>query len=427
VVYRKALTLLLVSAAIVALVLGINLTSADTSQTAAGGRGPGGDGDTACTPGWAPAWNASPMMASGGRVVDRPEVGGRTLRMIVRPRLSGPEVRLVLSNRYGAEPLDLRSVTVGLVAGGASLAAAPVPVTFDQLSSAQVPARGTVISDPVELPVTGDSTLAVSMYLPRDVATVSEHPWAMTTSFISDPGDHAAAVDGVAFTHSINSWLVLTGVDVRTAKPTNAVMVMGDSITDGMGSSPDADRRFTDDLGDKLLALGGGREMDVLNGGIAGNQLLTDRIGESTLSRLTWEAAGRPGVTDVVLHVGTNDIAFGAAPADVIAGMKTFTQRAHEANLRVFLTTITPAATGAHGTKRAAAGRAEVNKWIRAHGREFADGVFDFAAAVTDVSNPTRLVTGFDAGDGIHLSDVGYRALAGAVDLYTLTGSRCLD
>ncbi|MGI8815425.1 MAG: GDSL-type esterase/lipase family protein [Pseudonocardia sp.] len=141
---------------------------------------------------------------------------------------------------------------------------------------------------------------------------------------------------------------------------------------------------------------------------------------------MSWEVAGRSGVTDVILHAGTNDMAAGARPQDAITGMVRFTELAHDAGMRVFLTTITPANAGAHGAMRAAEGRNEVNRWIRAHGREHADGVFDFAAAVTDVSNPTRLVSGFDAGDGIHLSDIGYRALAGAVDLSVLSGSRCL-
>ena len=69
--------------------------------------------------------------------------------------------------------------------------------------------------------------------------------------------------------------------------------------------------------------------------------------------------------------------------------------------------------------------RNEVNAWIRAHGREHADGVFDFAAAVADRSTPNRLAAAHDSGDGLHLSAAGYRALAAAVDLGALTGSPC--
>ncbi len=433
--YRSVRTLLVVCATVIALVIGANLARTGSPEPLAGAEdATGGAGagvpPVNCAPAWVAAWNASPVAAPGGAAVGgRPEVGGRSLRMIVRPRMVGAEVRLVLSNRYGAEPLDLRSVSVGLAAGGPVLVGKPVPVTFDRLSTGQIPAGGMLVSDAVPLEVTRDSTLAVSMYLPGRPDVVSEHPWAMTTSFVSDPGDVAASPDGARFTHPTNSWLVLTGLDVQTPQAAHAVLLMGDSITDGLGSSPNADRRLSDDIGDKLAALGGGREMSVLNAGIAGNQLLTDhpsKVGESALTRLSWEVAGRSGVTDVILHAGTNDMAAGARPQDAITGMVRFAERAHDAGMRVFLTTITPANTDAHGAPRASEGRNEVNRWIRAHGREHADGVFDFAAAVTDVSNPTRLVSGFDAGDGIHLSDIGYRALAGAVDLSVLSGSRCL-
>lgn len=425
--YRIALALLTVCGLALVGVLVVNLVQGD-SAAKAGAEGRFGS-STECVPGWVAAWNASPLSAPAGPVGSRPGVSERSLRMLVHPSVSGAEVRLVLSNRYGNDPLDLWSVSVAKAGSGASLAEAPRPVTFDQLSTGQVPPHGVLVSDPVPLTVAPSDTLAVSMYLPGHPAVVSEHPWAMQTSYISDPGDSAASVDGATFTHTTNSWLILEGLDVHTDKAMNAVVMMGDSITDGMGSSPDADRRLTDDLADKLAAMGGDKQMAVLNAGIAGNQLLVDypgQVGESAFSRLSWEVAGRSGVTDVILHAGTNDLAAGASSGSVISGMERFTDRAHQAGLRVFLTTITPASTGKHSSPAAVAARGEVNQWIRAHGKEHADGVFDFAAAVTDVSNPNRLVNGFDAGDGVHLSDVGYRALAGAVDLSALSGSRCL-
>src|SRR5581483_9434524 len=231
-------------------VLVVNLVQGGAAARA-GAEGASGT-STECAPGWVAAWNASPLSAPAGPVGSRPGVGERSLRMLVRPSVSGSEVRLVLSNRYGNEPLDLWSVSVAKAGAGAALADNPRPVTFDQLSTGQVPAHGVLVSDPVPLAVVPTDTLAVSMYLPGHPAVVSEHPWAMQTSYISDPGDVAATVDGARFTHTTNSWLVLEGLDVHTAKAMNAVVMMGDSITDGMGSSPDADRRLTDDLADKL-------------------------------------------------------------------------------------------------------------------------------------------------------------------------------
>jgi hypothetical protein len=94
--------------------------------------------------------------------------------------------------------------------------------------------------------------------------------------------------------------------------------------------------------------------------------------------------------------------------------------------MRVFLTTITPSDAGPRGTVQAVAARDAVNRWVREQGAEHADGVFDFDAAVADPDRPGRLLDRYDSGDGLHLSEAGYRALADAVDVTRLSGSPCL-
>ena len=133
-----------------------------------------------------------------------------------------------------------------------------------------------------------------------------------------------------------------------------------------------------------------------------------------------------PGATDVVLHIGTNDIAAGRSGPEIVDGLVRFAGLARAAGMRVFLTTITPSDAGPHGTVRAAAARDAVNRWVREQGAEHADGVFDFAAAVADPARPDRLLGRYDSGDGLHLSEAGYRALADAVDVTRLSGSPCL-
>jgi lysophospholipase L1-like esterase len=223
--------------------------------------------------------------------------------------------------------------------------------------------------------------------------------------------------------------MVLTGVDVLTPRPVNALVAMGDSITDGVGSGLDTDTRWSDALSDRLARRGGAATMAVLNAGISRNELLADRGqlgGESPLVRVRREVAELPGTTDVVLHIGTNDIAAGRDEREIVDGLVRFAAIARATGKRVFLTTITPSDAGPHGTPRAEAVRDEVNRWVREQGEEHADGVFDFAAAVADPARPTRLLDRYDAGDGLHLSEAGYRALGDAVDVSRLTGSPCL-
>lgn len=392
-----------------------------------------------CGPAWTTAWQASPQA-----VVPEPPLAGRTLRMIVRPQVTGAQMRVRLSNRFGTTPLPVGRVTLAWAGAGPALVPGTVrAVTFgsalaDATAEPVVPPGADLVSDPVPVVAEAGRPVAVSLVLPQAPPVVAEHPVALQTSYLSGPGDATADAGGAAFSTSVESWMVLTGLDVLAPRPVDAVVAMGDSLVDGVGSGNDTDSRLTDALSARLTHRGGAATMAVLNAGLARNELLaaphdpgTRDPGEpgggpSPAERLGREAVDLPGATDVVLHVGTNDVAAGRDAAEIVAGLARFADTARAAGLRVHLTTITPSDRGARGTRRAQAVREEVNRWVREHGAEHADGVFDFAAAVADPADPRRLRDRYDAGDGLHLSGAGYRALADAVDLTRLTGSPCL-
>jgi lysophospholipase L1-like esterase len=378
-----------------------------------------------CGPTWVASWQASPQAVPPAQ-----PLAGRTMRMIVRPQVTGSEVRIRLSNRFGTASLPLGPVSVARAAAGAALVPGTVrQVTFGDAADAVVPPGAELLSDPVPVVAEAGRPLAVSLVLPQTPDVVAEHPVALQTSYLSGPGDASLDADGAAFTTPLRSWLVLTGVEVRAPRAVNAVVAMGDSITDGVGSGSDTDTRWSDALSDRLTRRGSTATMAVLNAGISRNELLTNRGqvgGDSPLARIGREVVDVPGATDVVLHIGTNDLAAGRDADEIVGGLVRFTDLAHAAGRRVFLTTITPSDFGDHGTRRAQVVRAEVNRWVRGRGAEHADGVFDFAAAVADPRDPTRLLDRYDAGDGLHLSGAGYRALADAVDVTRLTGSPCL-
>ncbi len=348
-----------------------------------------------CAPAWVTAWQAAAQPV--------PAPAGTALRMVVHPQVSGSTVRVRLSNAYG---------TVPLVVGSAS--GAGRPLAFDGDAAVTVPPGGQVLSDPAPLPVRAGVPLTVGLDLLSVPPVLTGHAVALQTSYL----------DGAAF----DSWLVLTGVDVLAPRPENAVVAVGDSITDGVGSPTGADERWSDALAARLTGAGGASDMAVLNAGISRNRLLAGdpADGDPPLARFDRDVRGAAGATDVVLHIGTNDIAAGAGPDAIVVGMQVFAERARAAGKRVFLTTITPSTSGAHGTPAATATRDAVNGWVLAHGREFADGVLDFAGAVADPADPARLAPALDSGDGLHLSPAGYRALAAAVPIGDLTGSPCL-
>jgi lysophospholipase L1-like esterase len=379
-----------------------------------------------CAATWVTAWQAAPQAAQTDDGLT-----GATLRMIVHPQVGGAQLRIRLSNAYGSAPLEVGAVSAAGSAGGADLVADTAhPVSFAGRPAVSVRGGAEVVSDPVPMAVTAGAPLAVSVYLTAVPDRLTRHAVALQTSYRSGPGD-ATAAGGAAYPDRLDSWSVLTGLDVFTPHPVDALVAVGDSITDGVGSGVDVDERWTDDLARRLTdpAAPPTSSMVVLNAGISGNRLLDDEPledGDSPLTRFHRDVLGAAGSTDVVLHIGTNDIAVGHSTSEILEGLGRYVTRARGAGKRLFLTTITPSTNGAHGTRGAVNTRNAVNAWIRQNGAAVADGVFDFAAAVADPDDPGRLAAEYDSGDGLHLSAAGYQALADAVDTTRLSGSPCL-
>lgn len=381
--------------------------------------------DNCATARWVAAWQTATQPAPGD-----PALAGATLRMLVHPQVTGSQVRVRLSNAYGMEALTIGTTSAGRSDGAAGLVPGTLrPITFGGREEVVIPAGADMVSDPVPLVAEAGRPIAVSLYLPAAPAVVTQHGIALQTSYLARGTDAALWAAGTAFDTPVRSWLVLTGVDVLAPRPENAVIAVGDSITDGLGSPLDTDTRWSDALATRLARTGGAAGMAVLNAGISRNRLLADNAmldGDSPLTRFEREVSTVPGASDVVLHIGTNDVADGRTTDEITAGMVRYAQRAHGAGKRIIFTTITPSATGPHGTPAALAVRRAVNAWVLGPGRQHADGVYDFATAVADPAAPDRLAPPFDAGDGLHLSAAGYQALADVVDIAQLSGSPCL-
>ncbi|MFC5949232.1 GDSL-type esterase/lipase family protein [Pseudonocardia lutea] len=371
-----------------------------------------------CGPAWVAAWRTSPQ---AGQPAD---LAGRTLRMVVRPQATGSGLRIRVSNRFGTQPLRIDAASAAEAGSGAALVPGTVrPVLFAGAPAVVVPPGQELTSDPVAFVAQRGTPLAISLYLPAEPDQVAVHPVALQTSYVSGPGDVTDSAEPDPFRRAVSSWFVLTGVDVLAPRAENAVVLVGDSITDGVGSDPDRDDRWSDALAGRLT---GGLAMPVLNAGISANQLLGGGTGEAPAARYPADVASVPGAADVVLHIGTNDLAAGRDAGEIVTGLIAYADRVRADGRRIFLTTITPSTAGPHGAPFAVVQREAVNRWIRTEGPAHADGVFDFAAAVADPADPGRLAPAFDSGDGLHLSAAGYRALADAVEPTRLTGSPCL-
>ncbi|MFI6318547.1 SGNH/GDSL hydrolase family protein [Nonomuraea sp. NPDC050556] len=386
-------------------------------------------------PRWTGAWSAA---------VQRPSPGGlpgssnwsqagfqrQTVRQVVRVTGSGVAVRIKISNLYGTAPLTVSGATVAKAAAGAAVRPTSLrPVTFSLRPHTVVPAGQELVSDPIPLPVKALDRLAVTLYFQGATGPATFHDISSATTYRA-PGDHRFDPRGTAFTDTSRSWYFLSGVDVLSPASRGAVVTFGDSVTDGTGSTLDADNRYPDQLAERLVAAG--RPLTVLNSGISGNQVLADHplFGERALGRFQRDVLDKPGVRAVIVMEGINDITYPGpevTAAQIIAGHRELIRLAHSRGIRIVGGTIMPFKGNPwlypDGTPEPFAKeqvRDQVNTWIRTSGEY--DGVADFERALAAPGDPDRLRPEFNVrdgqqGDGLHPNDAGLNAMAEAIDL----------
>jgi lysophospholipase L1-like esterase len=353
-------------------------------------------------------------------------LGGATVRNVLTPTAAGDRARVTFSNRYGETPLFIGSATIGRRRPQDAAVAAVRKLTFSGETSAMVAPGGEIVSDPVSFRVEAGTPLAISLYLAEPVAPPTSHATAWQTSWIVRHGDVASKERPEARAERTGAWHFVNGLDVAARAETPAVVALGDSITEGYGTTVDADRRWTDFLARRL-----GGAAAVINAGINGNLLLSDSpcFGRSPMTRWRDDVAGRTGAAAVILLAGANDLIQPEvdAPedpcrsrkrvtaAEMTAGFAALAEKARADGLRIVAGTILPFGNTLEWSPDVEAVRSEVNVWIRESG--VFDAVADFDAALADLADPTKLAARFDSGDGLHPNDAGAEAMAMAVDL----------
>ena len=374
---------------------------------------------------WVGTWAASPQLTEPENLPPLPGFVDATLRQVVHVSIGGGKLRVRLSNAFGRTALTLESVRVARSAGGSAIvAASDRAITFHGRTSVTIPEGALVISDALEFDVAPLSDLALTVYIRGAPAEVTGHPGSRTTSYLQ-PGERVSAPD-LRESVRVDHWYFVAGIDVAAGPSAAAVAILGDSITDGRGSTTNGNDRWPDTLARRLQANRATAEVAVLNHGIGGNRLLRDGKGPNTLARLERDVLAQPGVRWLVVLEGINDIGTatgarrrgeaGATADDVVAAYEQIVRRAHGHGIRVYGATILPfEGFSAYFTPEAEADRLKVNDWIRTSG--VFDAVIDFDAVTRNPERPSSLAPAVDGGDHLHPSAAGYKIMADAIDL----------
>ena len=390
---------------------------------------------------WATAQQAvrvAPQIIVGGRALPTPVgVAGlqaapganfknQTVRMVAHASIGGSRVRIELSDAVGAQAVSVGAAHIALRSKGSEIVAgSDRALTFHGQPGCTLRPGVLTVTDPVDLDIPKLADVAVSLYFPGETGPPTSHALGLHTTYISEAGDFAAEAS-IANAATVASYYYLASIDVLAPAKSGAIVALGDSITDGTRSTPDADRMWPALLAARLQANKATAGFAVVNEGISGNQVLRDGAGVSALARFDRDVLNVPGAEWLMILESINDIGSMArsdgtlTAADLIGALDQMAERAHMHGIKVVGCTLTPYGGASYYSDAGEAIRAAVNDWIRTGGAF--DAVVDFDAAVRDPANPKEFRTAMQAGDHLHPSDAGYAAMADAVELGIFTG-----
>jgi lysophospholipase L1-like esterase len=383
---------------------------------------------------WVGTWATSQQVPEPANALSADDLRDVTLRQIVHLTVGGETLRVHISNVFGTTPLHLTSVHIArpLSPSEAKIdGATDQALTFLGKNDIVIPAGAEYISDPIAYRVDALSDLTISLHMDMPPEQQTGHPGSRSTSYL-EHGDLVTAAD-LPHAKTIEHWYWIAGVDVNAARKSSAIVVLGDSITDGHAATTNGNDRWPDVLARKLQADHKTRMLAVLNQGIGGNHLLTDGLGPNALSRVDRDIIAQAGVRYLIVLEGVNDLGklsregaksqaeHEALVQQMIGAYEQIIVRAHTHGIKVVGGTILPYGGSGyyHPGPANEADRVAVNKWIRKPGHF--DAVIDFDKLTADPAHPDQMLPAYDSGDHLHPSPAGYRTMGNTVPTSVFT------
>ncbi|KAI1775983.1 SGNH hydrolase [Hypoxylon cercidicola] len=379
---------------------------------------------------WVATWVSMPQLVEPNNMPPSPFSGAAafkdaTLRQTLHLSIGAERLRFQISNTFGGSDLPITEASVAFPTGGkAGVNGIDTTtlkgLTFNGSTSVTIPRGQVAYSDPVDFKVDPQVMITVSLYSQagQSGSSITGHPGSRTTSWMQQGNDvNASTVTGASTAH----WYFLTAVEAWAPQTTAALVILGDSITDGRGSTDNANNRWPDLLLARMQQEGI-TNIAVCNQAAGGNTVLTGGLGPPLVQRYKRDLLTAAGVKYALIFEGVNDIGGGSTDSgtqtrigsSLTSTFKTIAADAKAAGLTVFGATITP--FGGNGQSYSNPTRDQtrqtVNKWILGGGDGSFDATIDFAAILANPSNAANLASQYDGGDHLHPNVAGYQAIA---------------
>ena len=370
---------------------------------------------------WVGTWGTAPQLVEPHNMPPEPGLSNNTIRQVVRVSIGGDSLRLRFSNEFSTDTVVMKKVSIAVSKGGSVIDTTTIKrLKFNDESEVVMNPGIAVTSDPLSFDLKPRTDVAITIYFGRTSSDVTGHPGSRTTSYILE-GDKTTAADFTDATET-DHWYNINGIDVKAPASSGAVVILGNSITDGRGSGTNKQNRWPDILSERLLENTGTSHVGVLNMGIGGNCVLRECLGPSAIDRFERDVLSQHNVRWLIILEGVNDL--GQTPdstsaakvaKEIIEAYQGMINKAHTHNIKVYGATILPFNQSFYYKDYREEARKTVNEWIRNSG-EF-DGVIDFAKALQSPEDASTILSEAHSGDFLHPNENGYKMMGEAVDL----------
>ena len=339
-------------------------------------------------------WTTAIQKVEPHNLAPEPGLSGNSLRQIVEISFGGKEVALKLSNEFNTEETEILGVELAEAnTQGSSWhisTSTSTPLTFNGLRGVTMKPGEVIVSDPAAFKMKPRMNVAITIHFGKASNTdVTGHPGSRTSSYIN-----------------------------------GSIAAIGNSITDGRGTTTNGQNRWTDVLSKRLLKNKKTKNLSVLNLGLGGNCVLRGGLGPTANSRYQRDVLKQEGVKYAIVFEGVNDLGGSrdgeATAKELIESFKKMIGLAHEKGIKIYGATIMPFKGNGYYNESREKGRQMVNEWIRTSGEY--DGVIDFDAYTRDPEQPDRLNPAFlFENDWLHPNASGYQKMGESIDLNLFT------
>lgn len=342
-------------------------------------------------------------------------LSNRAVREIIHVSIGGDLMRMQFSNVFGNEAVEIKSVYIADTKDLYDIDVKTAKyLTFNGKRSVKIEAGKDVYSDNIKYNLKPLQRLSVTIsYGNQTPEHATSHRGSRTTSYIIEGEAKPKSDFGVESAERLDHWYNIASLDVMAPKETPVVVALGNSITDGRGTTTNLQNRWTDRMAEALEG-----KVGVLNQGIGGNAVLRGGLSQPALVRFDRDVLAQTAAKTLIIYEGVNDIGGARENSDkdnsivraneLIEAYKTMTDKAHAAGMKVYIATICPFKGNGYYTFFHEAARQTVNEWIRT--QKVADGVIDFDAAVKDPQDPAKLQQKY-SDDWLHLNPAGYELM----------------